>query len=200
VLRLLFARYGDESGVPENGIEAAANEVAGVDLAPFFDQALRSTAELDYSVFEHVGLESKLRQREAPTDKGGTPPRSKLEKGGGWLGIVPRGGPFIASVLDGSAAMEAGLYPEDEILALDGFKCDAPGLVARCEDKHPGDVVRITVFRRERLLELFVTLGARPSDTVWVSKLEKATDAQKASYAAWLGSAWDEESKNGTPG
>jgi predicted metalloprotease with PDZ domain len=200
VLRLLFARYGDESGVPESGIEAAASEVAGVDLAPFFAHALRSTAELDYSVFEHVGLEAKLRQREAPTDKGGTPPRSKLEKGGGWLGIVPRGGPSIVSVLDGSPAQEAGLYADDEILALDGLKCDAPGLVARCEDKRPGDVVRVTVFRRERLTDLFVTLAARPSDTVWVAKLEKATEAQKASYAAWLGGAWDEEPKNGTPG
>src|SRR5271169_2066298 len=58
VMRLLWERFGDGRGVPENGVEAAAEEVAGQSLQPFFDRVLRSTAELDLSVLGHVGLEA----------------------------------------------------------------------------------------------------------------------------------------------
>src|SRR5262249_47346643 len=77
VMRLLWTRYGDERGVPEDGVERAATEVASRDLSAFFDRAIRSTAELDYSAFQHVGLEVKFRVKESPGDKGGSPPRIK---------------------------------------------------------------------------------------------------------------------------
>lgn len=193
VLRQLWARYGDESGVPEDGIEKVATEVAGIGLKDFFDHALRDTKELDYSVFSHVGLEVRLRQRENSGDKGGTPPRKGNDKGpGGWLGILPKAGPGVASVLDGSPAMAAGIYADDEIVALDGFKCDASTLVSRCDDKKPGEQVKVTLFRRDKLLELTVTLANKPADGVYVARVENPTDSQKAAYKAWLGAAWDE--------
>lgn len=193
VLRLLWRRFGDESGVPETGIEETASEVAGVSLASFFDHALRGTKELDYGVFAHVGLEVRFRPREAAADKGGTPPRKGSERPpGGWLGLSPKGGAGVASVLDGSPAMKAGIYADDEIVALDGFKCDAAGLLARCDEKKPGDGVRVTLFRRDKLLEVPVTLGAKPADAAWLHRVEAPTDAQKAAYKAWLGASWDE--------
>jgi predicted metalloprotease with PDZ domain len=191
VQRLLWKRYGDESGVPEDGVEAAAQDVAGVDLKPFFDRALRSTDELDLSAFSHVGLEARFRPRESAGDKGGTPPRTKGERNAGYLGVVTKGSSTIATVFDGSPAMDAGVYADDEVVALDGFKCDAAELISRCEDKKPGDTVRLTLFRRERLIEVPVVLGARPSDAVWLARVENPTDAQKAAYQAWLGAPWD---------
>jgi predicted metalloprotease with PDZ domain len=193
VLVQLWKRYGDESGVPEDGIEQVATEVAGAPLKDFFDHALRGTKELDYSVFSHVGLEVRLRARESQSDKGGTPPRKGTDKGpGGWLGVVPKTGAAIASVLDGSPAMQAGLYADDEIVALDGLKCDASTLITRCDEKKPGEVVKVNLFRREKLLEVPVTLGAKPADGVYLARLDAPTDAQKASYRAWLGTSWDE--------
>jgi predicted metalloprotease with PDZ domain len=88
--------------------------------------------------------------------------------------------------------MEAGLLAEDEVVAVDGVKCDAPQLISRSDDKKPGDVMRVTVFRRDRLFEVPVTLGAKPSDGAYVVKLETVTEAQKDSYKAWLGASWDE--------
>ena len=67
-MRLLWQRHGDGSGVPEDGVEKAAAEVAEKDLTPFFDRALRSTEELDYSVFSHVGLEVRFRMRESTSE------------------------------------------------------------------------------------------------------------------------------------
>lgn len=193
VLRELWRRYGDESGVPEDGVEAVATAVAGTSLKAFFDEALRGTKELDYSVFQHVGLEVRFRPRESAADKGGTPPSKRSDKGAsGWLGILPRSGAGIATVLDGAPAMLAGLYADDEVVALDGLKCDASGLVSRTDDKRPGETVKVTVFRRDRLLEVPVTLGARPADGVYLARVDSPSEAQKASYKAWLGASWDE--------
>ncbi|MEW5737740.1 MAG: PDZ domain-containing protein [Myxococcota bacterium] len=191
VQRLLWKRFGDESGVPEDGVEAAAQEVAGINLKPFFDRALRSVDELDLSVLSHVGLEAKFRPRESTGDKGGTPPRNKGEKNPGYLGVATKGSSTIATVFDGSPAMQAGIYADDEVVALDGFKCDAGQLLSRCEDKRPGETVKLTLFRRDRLLEVPVVLGARPADAVWLARVENPTDAQKAAYQAWLGAPWD---------
>ncbi|MBJ6763231.1 M61 family metallopeptidase [Myxococcaceae bacterium JPH2] len=194
VMRGLWQRYGDGSGVPEDGVEALASEVAGTDLTPFFDRAVRSTEELDYSLFSHVGLELRLRPRESASDKGGSAPRVKAseQKPKGWLGVTTKGQATLASVLEGSPAMEAGLYPEDEIVALDGWRADGAALVGRCEDKRPGDTVRVTLYRRDRLLTVPVVLGQKPAEAAYLVRVDKPTDAQKAAFQAWLGAPWDE--------
>lgn len=194
VMRLLWQRFGDGHGVPEDGVEAAAAEVAGQSLAPFFDRALRSTEELDLSVLQHVGLEAHARVRESAGDRGGTPPRLKSgeTRERGWLGVLPRSGNTLASVATGSPAMEGGLYAEDEVLALDGEKVDAAALLSRCDEKAPGTRVTVHVFRRDRLVEVPLTLGVRPSDAIWLGRVETPTAAQKASYQKWMGAAWDE--------
>ncbi|MHB8872582.1 MAG: M61 family metallopeptidase [Myxococcaceae bacterium] len=194
LLRLLWKRYGDESGVPEDGVEKAAAEVAGADLSAFFDRSLRSTEELDYGPFAHVGLEARTRVKESPNDKGGSPPRLKAAelKPKGFLGIYTRGSSTIATVLDGSPSMEAGLYAEDEVVALDEYRTDGAGLIARCEEKRPGDIARVTVFRRDRLVEVPVVLGTKPADAVYLARVEQPSPAQKAAYRAWLGVDFDE--------
>ncbi|MDY7225310.1 M61 family metallopeptidase [Hyalangium rubrum] len=194
VMRLLWQRYGDGSGVTEEGVEAAVNEVAGKDLTSFFDRAVRSTEELDYSVFSHVGLEVSFRVRDSAADKGGTPPARKTGevKPKGWLGLTTRGQATVSMVVDGSPAMEAGLYPEDEVVALDGYKVDGAGLVGRCEDRRPGETVRVTLFRRDKLMELPVVLGQKPADAVYLTRVDKPSEAQKTAFQAWLGAAWDE--------
>lgn len=194
LMRLLWERYGDERGVPEDGVENAAVELGGTAVQELLRQALYTTDELDYGALAHVGLEARFRVRESANDKGGAPPRVKSgeDKPRGWLGVLTRAAATIATVLDGSPAQQAGLYPEDEIVALDGIKADGAGLVSRTEEKRPGDQVTLTVFRRERLTEVKVTLGAKPADAVYLARVEKPTEAQRASYRAWLGAGWDE--------
>jgi predicted metalloprotease with PDZ domain len=194
VMRLLWKRYGDGSGVPEDGVEKAASEVAGRRLDGFFDLALRSTEELDYSVFSHVGLEVRYRTRESPSDRGGSPPRTK---GGdpfprGWLGIVTKGSSTIGTVLDESPALRAGLYADDELVALDGFRADAATLMARCEEKRPGEQVQVTVFRRDKLMTIGAILGEKPPECVYLVRSESPSSSQKAAYEAWLAAPWDD--------
>ena len=202
LMRLLWQRYGDGSGVPEEGVEAAARELvtqaAGPDaahtLARFFDRALRSTEELDYGAFAHVGLELRFRVRESSGDKGGSPPRLKAAEARprGWLGLSTRGSATVSTVLEGSPAQEAGLYPDDDLVALDGYKVDGAALLARCDERRPGDTVRVTLFRRDRLLEVPVVLGTKPADAAYLVRVEQPTEAQRAAFQAWLGAPLDE--------
>jgi predicted metalloprotease with PDZ domain len=188
VMRLLWSRHGDGSGVPEGGVEAAASEIAGSDLGPFFDRALRSTDELDTGVLEHVGLRARSRIRESGGDKGGTPPRLKDgdTRARGWTGIVARGA-AIGSVLEGAPAQAAGLYPEDEVVAVDGVRGDAAALISRADDRSPGEVLRVSVFRRDLLLEVPVTLERRPEDAIWLAPVDSPSDAQRAAFERWAG-------------
>jgi predicted metalloprotease with PDZ domain len=194
VMRLLWQRYGDGRGVPEDGVERAASEVAGVDLSAFFERAVRSTEELDYGVFSHVGLEVRFRARDGASDRGGTPARGKEAELAqrGWLGLTVRGHATVATVLDGSPAMEAGIDADDEVVALDGFRVDGSTLLARCEERRAGDAVRVALFRRDRLLELPVTLGKKPLDAAWLARMERPTEAQRAAWEAWLGARWED--------
>ena len=195
LMRLLWQRYGDERGVPEDGIEEAAVSLGGEPMKQFFDAALRSTEELNLSVLAHVGLEARFRVRESGADKGGSPPRLKAGelKSKGWLGLITRGSSTVSSVLEGSPAQQGGLYPDDEIVALDGYKVDAAGLISRCEDKRPGEAARLCVFRREKLIEVQLTLGAKPCDAVYLARVVGPTEQQRSSYRAWLGDPWDQE-------
>jgi predicted metalloprotease with PDZ domain len=193
VMRLLWEKYGQEQGVPEDGWESACAAVAGKSLTAFFDRALRSTEELDYSVFAHVGLELKSRQKESSNDKGGTPRgKGSDDKPRGYLGVTLKGGGTLATVLEGTPAHEAGLYADDDLVALDGFKVDGATLISRCEEKRPGETVRITVFRRDKLLDVPVVLGSKPADAYYLARVERPTDAQKAAFKGWVGAAWEE--------
>jgi predicted metalloprotease with PDZ domain len=194
VMRLLWARYGDERGLPEDGVERAAEEVSGRDLSPFFDAAVRSTQELDYSGFRNVGLELKFRVKESANDKGGTHPQLKAGelKWKGWLGLTLKGNGSIGTVLEDSPAMRAGLYADDDVVALDGYRVDGPGLILRCEEKKPGDLVAVTVFRRDRLREVTVQLGDKPADAAYLARVEQPSEEQKSAYSAWLGAPWEE--------
>lgn len=194
VMRLLWARYQDGSGVPEDGFERAAEEVSGQNLSSFFEPSLRGLNELDYSVFEHVGLEVLFRTRESPSDKGGSPARLRVgeARDKGWLGLATKNGGVVAWVAEDSPAMQAGIYVDDEIIAMDGFKLDGTSLVGRCEERQPNESIRLSLFRRDRLLELTVTLGNKPLDAVYLSRVDRPSAVQKKAFEAWLGASWDE--------
>ncbi|MBK9386359.1 MAG: M61 family metallopeptidase [Planctomycetes bacterium] len=57
LLRRAYARYSGERGFTTEQFEALADEIAGADQSAFFERAIRSTAELDYSeALQWLGL------------------------------------------------------------------------------------------------------------------------------------------------
>jgi predicted metalloprotease with PDZ domain len=192
LLKLLLARHA-AAGVPEDGVERAAAELLGADAARrLFDRFVRGTEPLELDL-DGVGLRLGRRPARGFDDKGGT--AAKREDGtpeAGWLGVdLARGAKLaVASVREGSPAWHAGLYAEDEIVAEDGFRVDRAALWDRLCERGAGGTVRLTVFRRDELVEVPVRLGEAPEDTVWLEPLPEPTPAQRAAFEAWCGQAW----------
>jgi predicted metalloprotease with PDZ domain len=92
--------------------------------------------------------------------------------------------------------MTGGLYADDEIIALDGYRADGATLLARCEEKQPGELVRITLLRQDRLLDVNLKLENKPADAAYLARVDRPSDSQKAAYLAWLGAPWDEPTSN----
>jgi predicted metalloprotease with PDZ domain len=93
-------------------------------------------------------------------------------------------------VREGSPAWKAGLYAEDEIIAEGGFRVDRGALWDRLCERGPGGAVRLTVFRRDELVEVEVPLAEAPEDTLWLEPAPEASPAQRAAFEAWTGAGW----------
>jgi predicted metalloprotease with PDZ domain len=196
LVRTLWQRHAGRGGLPEDGVERAMAELVGeAESRAFFDRHVRGTAPLLADLeplLAMVGTRLRRRAAHGLDDKGGAPPLKNGPKAKpGFLGAAIANGPrlMVQAVREGSPAWSAGLYAEDEIVAEDGFRVDRGALWQRFEERGPGGVLRLTVFRRDELVEVPVTLGEPPEDTVWLEAVPDATAAQREAFQAWAGVA-----------
>jgi predicted metalloprotease with PDZ domain len=180
VMRLFYERYGARGvGFPDDAVQGICEEASGVPLAAFFDRHVRGTAELDAErLLGTVGLTINRSATEDPP--------------GGWLGATIReegDSAVIGTSLTGGPAETAGLFAGDELVALDGFRIGPTSLKEQLGVRRDGDVVTLTVFRRDQLHTVRVRLGGPPLDKLTLAAKSDATAAEKAAYQAWLGEA-----------
>ncbi len=189
VLAALMARY-EGGGVPEDGVEKVAAEILGAEGARrFFDRFVRGTEplEIDAGV---LGLRLGRRAANGFDDKGGTPPKKDERRPpAGWLGadLAPPPKLAVQSVREGGPAHLSGLYAEDEIVAVDGFRADRAALWDRLCEKGPGGRIELTVFRRDELVSVPVVLGPAPEEAIWLEPAEEASPEELARFEAWSG-------------
>lgn len=185
VMRLLYARYPIEGpGIPEDGaVLAAVEEVAGEQdgfYRDFFARYIAGTAELDYAgALAVVGLEPRWAYRHPRA--GGAPPA--------WLGLSFKRQDertLVASVRSDGPAYAAGIYAEDEVVALNGWRVNEEKLNARLAERAPGDRVTLTVFRGDALLEVPITLAAAPHDKLTLAPIAEPSAEQQTVYRSWL--------------
>ncbi len=192
LLKALYARFAT-GGVPEDAVERFAAELLGPDAARrFFDRFVRGTEPLELDL-DVLGLRLRHRVAAAFDDKGGTPPRPDDGRPDpGWLGAELAPGPKleVQSVLEGSPAHRAGLYAGDEIVAEDGFRVDRATLWDRLCEHGAGGKLRLTVFRRDELVEVLVVLGEPREDAIWLEPAPDATEAQRAAFESWSSGCW----------
>ena len=93
----------------------------------------------------------------------------------------------LTHVLDGGAALAAGLAAGDVIVAMDGIRITPKTLEGRLAQLRPGDRAQLHVFRRDELHELGITFAAAPADTCALA-IDKRAPARAAGLRrGWLG-------------
>ncbi|HLF06143.1 MAG TPA: hypothetical protein VI893_03030, partial [Thermoplasmata archaeon] len=121
VFREMWTQYASKGrGVPEDGIQKLTERVAGSSMQRFFDDYIRGTAEINLDRWlRKVGL------RMAPEKKKDD---EKEENIGGYIGLATKtdnGRLLVRHAYSDGPAYSAGVYAEDEIVALDWFRVDA---------------------------------------------------------------------------
>ncbi|HMP42093.1 MAG TPA: PDZ domain-containing protein [Roseiflexaceae bacterium] len=181
VMRAMLHRYPAEGpGFAEGHgfrdiVEATVGEVDEqvADFGDFFAGYVGGTAELDYAgALAYVGI--------VPQWSGG---------GTAWHGMrlkSEHGKLKVALVRADGPAYQAGIYAGDELVALDGIRIDEARLAARIGERKPADRVRLTLFRRDDLLDVELTLAEAPADRLDLVVGDDASDQQRALYAGWL--------------
>jgi predicted metalloprotease with PDZ domain len=95
---------------------------------------------------------------------------------------------IIQSVHADGAAEQAGLCPDDELVAAEGFRLTPENCGLRLEQQAPGTELKLAYFRREELRETRIILGERALDTHWIERIESPSEAQRTAFFEWTGS------------
>ncbi|MEW4570195.1 PDZ domain-containing protein [Tautonia sp. JC769] len=186
VMRLTFERYAGDVGFSSEQFLAVVAEVAGVDLAPWFERALRSTEELDYGpALDWLGLRfAPIEGPKAPEDGSTADPEK------GWIGLdtkIDGGRLVVSAVKRETPGFDAGFNVGDEILAIGELRVPPDGFKKRVGQYPPGETVSVLIARREQLMRLDAILAAEPPDRFRIEADPDATDEQVARRSRWLG-------------
>ncbi|MGI9223782.1 MAG: M61 family metallopeptidase [Woeseiaceae bacterium] len=189
-MKTCWERWGETgTGMPEDGFEAVASEVSGIDLGDFFDAMVRGTGELPLEqLLQTHGIDYHLRASRGKGDKGGTKSSaSKVRKV--WLGAKisdSNGRPVFVSVANGGPAENAGVAPGDEAVALDGLRVTSANVERRLRSCHEGDELELIVFRGDELLTTIIRIEAAPNDTCYLELRDDVELAIENRRIAWL--------------
>lgn len=184
VVRFLHARYPVEGPgfAEEGGFLAAVEEIAGScngAFRRFFERFVAGTDELPFGeAFARAGLRTEWSAA------------GSAESPRPWLGIKLEskdGKSVVTSARSDGPAFEAGVYAGDELLALDGFRVDAGSLAPRLASVEPGTTVRVTVFRRDELVDVPVVLAPEPAETMRLVPDPAASREAAERRKAWIG-------------
>lgn len=177
-MRRMYERYPLRlGGYTSEQFKAVCEEVAGAPLDEFFARYIEGTDPLPLEeALLFVGL--RLARDADPGDPDEP-----------YLGLQLSGS-SVSTVLDDGPAREAGIIFGDEIIAVNGTRLAGRGLDAFVADHKPGDTLRITLFRYDRLREIDVVLTGRPAGSWRVGKLDDPTPEQQQRFTAWLQQAW----------
>ncbi|MBI5369069.1 MAG: M61 family metallopeptidase [Planctomycetes bacterium] len=177
VMRLLWNEYGKpDRGYEEEAVRAAAERVAGRDLGAFFAEQVSGTRDPDWNAYlRPFGLAWTSTAAGSPKPWLGARVEKKGETG------------TVAGVAPGGPAELDGLAAGDEIVALDGYRVNGEGWEKRLEDLAPGACAVLTVFRKDELRAVPVTVGERAAAAGAIVRRAGAGAAARRLRRGWLG-------------
>lgn len=188
VMRVLYERCVEQGYTPED-FRSIAEEVSGIDLSEFFRTNVDAASRPDYTeALDWFGLEFEPadKKQEDSSDDGKEQPV--------WLGVTTKvvsGRLIISTVVRESPAWKAGLNPEDELIAIGGFRVVPADFPGRLKQYDIGETQTLTVSRRGELKEIAVTFAGKPAETWKIRVLKESSEEQKQRRAVWLGTEQD---------
>lgn len=188
VLGWLLERYAPPSpGYTARQLHDAFDQAVGVELGDVLERLVQRPGEDGLrEALALAGLRLKKRKTDAPA---ALPAKPSRPLAGLDVHLRPGSdGARIGAVLDGGAGLAAGLSAGDEIIAVDGQRVDSQSLGPRLEERKPGEGVRLSLFRRDRLRQVTVLLSSLSSPALVAVPDEEADPAAQVVCESWLGS------------
>ncbi|MGL5834574.1 MAG: M61 family metallopeptidase [Waterburya sp.] len=176
VMRLMWSRFGQEEiGFSETQLRETIAEVAAENLDDFFHRYIETTEELPFDDYLNpFGLYLN----------------TVVESSTPYLGIKVQSDSnreVIEYVAAESPAAMAGIDAKDELLAIDGIKVDAKSLEERLNDYQTEDTIQVTVFHKDELKTLAVTLAPAQANRYELVIKDNLSPEQQQNLAGWLG-------------
>ena len=193
VMRTLWRLHGQTGiGVPEDGIEKIATELAGADLDAFFARFVRGTEDPPLAdLLGRFGVTTHLRAARNDGDRGGKAGSGGVdaESSRCWLGasLAVGANATLQHVFNGGPAEHAGLAAGDVIVAIDGLRAAPDAIEKLLRRRRAGEALTVHAFRRDELIVTELTLGDAPHDVCWLSLDATVDDETRSRRAAWLG-------------
>ena len=178
-LRDLFHWMNDHYAKPHRffpnseGVEQAAEAIAGQSFADFFRDYVAGVKEIPYDdFFQFVGLKAVRKTVELAAP--------------GFATTANLGGqPEVLQVEPGSEAQRAGIVAGDRITAVNGKPADS-FLDEELSQMRPGTTFRLQIDNRKGKREVTLRLSSREEQIYELQDLPVVTPQQRAHRAAWI--------------
>jgi len=185
LMRHLYQKYYKKLNrwYTEREFEQECEALAGLPLGDFFSRYVSGTDSIDYNrYFRLAGIELY---------KKGLSHEDSLKGYSGMAFASKNGNAVVRTVLAGSPAFRAGIYVNDEILAIDNFRVTVSNVKEYLQRKHPGERVRVLLNRRGLIRDISLKLGLQPDTHFAIRKIEKPTELQKKIYESYFETKWE---------
>lgn len=180
-IKHMYEKYNkDGKGFTEKDLLAVLSDVSGLDFQPFFSKYVHSTDNIDFTAeLKKIGLNLIRTYSDKEVDR---------DKGYGFMGLIfDTEGKKVTYVIEDYPAQRSGIFPGDEIVAIDNFKMNSrflsplskkgkTQLLDSLKDYSPGERIKVTLFRRAILYTIEITLAKAPFDKYEI--IEDTKDAQ----------------------
>lgn len=176
IMLVLWQQYGKTGlGLPEQYFEQVTFEVTGENYTEFFNKYLRTTASLELNdLLQDVGIIYKSKNPNILDNLG-----MKL--------FTDQNKLTVRSVLNNSVAENAGLSPNDVIIALNNLVVNISNIEFTIANCKINDYVTLHVIRGDILLELAMLNPPVLKLACTLEVVEDLTEAQRLSRLKWLG-------------
>ncbi len=176
VMRTLYTKYYKEKkrGFTDDEFRAVCEGMSGTSLAEIFEYA-STVKDLDYPKYlAYAGLEIDVAPMAVP---------------GGYFGAATRdsnGSLVISNVERNSPAWQAGLSPQDEIIAVDGVRAEVRTLNGGFASRKAGDRIAVEIARGKKIQTIEVVLGTKMERTFRLKPMPNPDPLQAAIFKDWL--------------